>query len=356
MRSKKFQMAHLSGTLICLLLACLFFAGPSFSQEPFYKGKTIAVIHAGQPGGTGDMRMRSVMPFLQKYIPGNPTIVAAYMPGGGGRKGANHIFKVARPDGLTIAHVGTGLATNAVLGETGVLYDLDKLIYLGMSISGRPYIFSTVAKLGLNSVEKLRAHSGLRIGAQGVGHPVYINGRFFAWFFGLKDPRFVTGYSGPELDLALENGELDARANLADTVLQRNPEWVKKGFLKIESIIELPKGIKHPSFPALPDLEMFARSPGEIKVLNMQRAFTYGGHTLLLPPGTPADRVKILREAVKKTFADPAFAPEFKKLTGADPSPLTGEEVEKWVKDIPWNRETIDLFKKLAGAGPLPPR
>src|SRR5262245_25109382 len=80
----------------------------AFAQAPFYQGKTITIIHGRSAGGSGDYRTRAVAPFLQKYIPGNPTIVHEHMDGGGGRKAANHIFNTARPDGLTIGSVGSG--------------------------------------------------------------------------------------------------------------------------------------------------------------------------------------------------------------------------------------------------------
>jgi hypothetical protein len=83
------------------------------------------------------------------------------------------------------------------LGEAGVQYDLDKFIYLGSPNSESHYVFFTNRKLGLASMEKLRAHSGLRIGAQTVGHPIYLTGRLFAYLHGLKDPKFVVGYSSP---------------------------------------------------------------------------------------------------------------------------------------------------------------
>ena len=102
-----------------------------FSQAPFYQDKTITIIQGREPGALGDNRVRAVIPFLKKYIPGNPAIVSEFMPGAGGRKATNHIFSVARPDGLTIGSVGAGLVANAVLGEPGVQYDLDKLIYIG---------------------------------------------------------------------------------------------------------------------------------------------------------------------------------------------------------------------------------
>src|SRR5262245_30012977 len=89
-----------------------------YSQSDFYRGKTITIIHGRSAGGAGDVRVRAVAPFLNKYIPGNPTIVHEYMDGGGGRKAANYIFNAARPDGLTIGNVGGGVVASAVLGET----------------------------------------------------------------------------------------------------------------------------------------------------------------------------------------------------------------------------------------------
>lgn len=97
----------------------------AYAQADFYKGKTITVVQIVDAGGTGDLRRRALFPFLKKYIPGNPTIVSEYMPGGGGRKAANHIYRVAKPDGLTIGGMSSSLVTNAILDAVGVQYDID---------------------------------------------------------------------------------------------------------------------------------------------------------------------------------------------------------------------------------------
>src|SRR5918996_5933424 len=88
--------------LLCIvLLTFMVSPGLALAQTSFFQGKTITIIQGRDPGGTGDMRVKSMLPFLQKYIPGNPTIVSEYMPGGGSRKAANHVYKSVRPDGLT---------------------------------------------------------------------------------------------------------------------------------------------------------------------------------------------------------------------------------------------------------------
>ena len=344
-----------------LFLASLFIQlsllpGSLLGQTPFYQGKTITIIQGREPGALGDSRVRAVIPFLRKYIPGNPSIVSEFMPGAGGRKATNHIFTVARPDGLTIGSVGAGLVANAVLGEPGVQYDLDKLIYLGSPNSASHYVFLSRRQLGLNTLEKLRGYSGLRIGGQTVGHDIYINGRLFGWIMGLKEPKFVPGYGGTELDLALMQGEVDARAQTVAWLVHRNPDWLEKGLIDVHIGIEIPKGEKHPRFPQLPELESFAKSDRERQILALFRAIRLAGSPYVLPPGTPKDRVEILQEAIRKTFKDAEFHKEFRKLSGDIPTPLMPETMEKYIRELPRSPEVVALFHKIAGAGPLPER
>ena len=355
MRSTRQGFVGLSKFLICAMLLHTF-VDRAYSQEPVYKGKILTIIQGREPGASGDLRARAVAPFLQKYIPGNPTILFEYMPGGGGRKAANHIAKVAAHDGMTLAHIGGGFVANGILGAEGVLYDVDKLNYLGNPNSEVQYVFLTHGKLGLNSLEKLRAHSGLRIAAQAVGHDQYTIGRLFVWLLELKDPKFVVGYSGTEVYLAVENGEADARAATTESVLFSYPQWVEKKQMNFHAIHKVPKGRNHPSFANLPDLETFARSPKEMNLIALQRNMEAGGTAYVAPPGTPGERVGILREAMKKAFKDPEFLARFKKEAGITPTPITGEEQEKYVREIPRDRDTIETFKKFGSAAPLPAR
>jgi tripartite-type tricarboxylate transporter receptor subunit TctC len=302
------------------------------------------------------MRIKSLLPFLRKHIPGEPTIITEYMPGGGGRKAANYIYKVARPDGLTISSPVSGFLMLAVLKEPGVEYDLNKLIYLGAPDGIAHYVFLSRKEAGLSSLERLRAAAGIRIGGQAVGHTVYVVGRLFAYVLGLKEPRFVTGYSGPEIDLALLRGEVDARPNLAETLLRRNPEFLEKGLVDFHAILEAPLGKKHPRFPHLPEIGSFARSDKASGVLEMFRASRTAGGPYILPPGTPKERVDILREAVRRAFKDPGYQREYKKLVGDDLAPVMAEEIEKAIRALQPDPEVIELYKKIAASGPLPPQ
>jgi len=326
------------------------------AQSDFYKGKTITVVQIVAAGGTGDMRRRALFPYLQKYIPGNPTIVSEYMPGGGGRKAANHVYRVARPDGLTIGGMSSSLVTNAILDTGGVQYDIDKFIYLGSPVSVFHYVFLTRKEAGLGNLEKLRAATGVRIGAQEVGHDIYITGRLFAYLLGLKEPRFVTGYGGPEIDIALARGELDGRANALETLAQRNVEEMKKKLLDLHSVVEVPRGNRPDGYTQLPEVESFAKSDLERKVLAMYRAFRQVGTPYVFAPGTPKPLVQIFQDAMRKALNDPAFHRDFKKLSGFDASPLMPEEQEKVVRELPREPNVVELFKKISGGDPLPGR
>ena len=123
----------------------------------------------------GNLRARARASVLVKHIPGNPTITFQYMAGAGGRKAANHLYNTARADALTLFRSSSSIIPYAVLGESGVQYDIDKLVYLGTTEHVLYYLFNTRA--GLDTLAKLRAASGVRIGSAPVGHTGYIQSR-----------------------------------------------------------------------------------------------------------------------------------------------------------------------------------
>jgi tripartite-type tricarboxylate transporter receptor subunit TctC len=343
--------------LLCsaFLIQLVLLPGLLYAQADFYRGKTIRIVHGRDAGGSGDLRVKALIPFLQKHIPGNPTIVHEFMPGGGGRKAGNYIYGSAAPDGLTIGNAGAGMVSSAVLGETGVQYDIDKFIFLGSPYSSTHYFFLTRREVGLTNLEKLRSAPGVRIGAQSVGHTIYNIGRLFAWVLPLKDPKFITGYSTPERDAAFMGGELDAFAT-TDDHLVRNAEWLSANKIDLHALMEVPKGNKYARFGHLPEIETFAKSEQQRKVLAMFRNLRLTGSPFFAPPRMPADRIEILKQAMTKSLNDSEFYKEYKKLLSEEPTPLLPDENQKAIRELPRDAETIALFNKLAGPAPLPPR
>jgi len=337
------------------LIFLLLLTNNESAADPYFQGKTITIVRGGTPGGTGERQARTVVPFLKKYIPGNPAIVVLHMPGAGGRKAANYVYQTRRKD-ITLAAIGGGLAVGPILGLPGVNYELDKLNYLGSTESGTPYLFYTRKEVGLDSLDKLRAAPVVKVGAQTVGHPIYYSARIIAYILGLKNQKYVTGYSGREMDLAVLRGEIDGRTNNATTLLRRNPEWVERGMINVHVTITVPKGKFHPRFKDVPTVDSFAKTEMDHKLLSMFRALMYPRWPFFLAPGAPKESVSVLKEAFRKTFQDPEFMKYFEKMMGAEASPLNAEEVEQAIAAIPRDPEVLTLFKALAGPGPLPSR
>jgi tripartite-type tricarboxylate transporter receptor subunit TctC len=328
--------------------------GRAFGQAPFYQGKTITLVRGSTPGGIGEMRVRALIPYLKKHIPGQPTILIEFMDGGGGRKAANHVF--GRSDGLTVGSTPGGILASAILGESGVMYDLDKFIFLGSTESESHYSFLTRREAGWDSLEKLRSATGVRIGSHAVGHPIYLTGRFFAYFLSLRSPKFIPSYSSPEQDVAIARGEIDARSEVSLSIMKRHPEWVEKGMAHLHAVIEIPKGKKIPQFNHLPDIETFARSEKERSLIAMFRLLRGAGSPYFVGPGIPKERVQILQAAFRKAYDDPEFEKEYRKVINDDPSPINPEDYQTAIREIPRDPEIIELYKKFSGADPLPNR
>ena len=334
--------------------------GPSevFSQADFYRGKTITIIQDSSPGGVGNLRTNAVIASLKKHIPGNPTIVIQFMEGAGGRKAANYLFNNARADGLTIGRVGSGFVSSPILGLPGVLYDVNKFVYLGSGHSEGSTLFFTRKEVGLDSLDKLKNSTNLRIGGQSIGHSNYIAGRLFAWLLDLKEPKFVVGYSGAEIDVAIAQGELDARANNVDAVVQRTPHFINDGLMHFHGVVEVPFGFRsnHPALARLPALHDFAKTEREKRVVQMYVSFQQFLQAFVLPPNTPPDRVKTLKDAFAKVWKDQEFHENWKTMTKEDPSPLMPEELDAMVKAIPRDPQDVKLYNLISGEAPLPKR
>ena len=341
--------------MMCFGAAALVFA----QSAPYFQGKTIMLIQGREPGGTGALRTQALIPFLRKYIPGEPIIVTQFMPGGGGRKATNYISRNAKPDGLTIGNVGSGLVANAVLGSTGVEYDIDKLIYLGAANSTAQYVFNSVAKLGLDSIDKLRARSGFTRRRTDRG-PRHLHQRQTVFLaprpqgteicHRIFRSRARFGHDGRRAGCS---GQYSGHhsSEIAGVSSKRNSSTFTPSF-------KFPRKIAIP-IPRLPNSlssRTFAKSDREKKIMTMFRTFRLVGSPYILPPGTPQEPVSILREAMRKTFKDPAFLKEFKRLSADDATPLLPEEQEKAIKEIPRDTEIVALFNKLAGNDPLPSR
>ncbi len=324
----------------------------------YYEDKTLMVIEGRRPGGTGSLRTQATMKYVQKHLPGNPAIVYKYMPGGGGTAAANHLANRDKRDGLTIGNIGTGLFSNVMFGARGVRHKLEDFDFLGAGTSGGPYMLVVRPGLDLDSVEKLKAYKGLRFGQRSVGHSMYTLDRLMAFILELNEPKWILGYSSQEIIMAVGRGEADAQSTNLFSFLRRNRlQTLKEGYT-IPVYFRNTKGRGGefvPQFPQRPHVDDYVDTKLKRDVLKFHNSSRPGGSNFLVPKGIPKEALMALRQAFAETWKDPAFAKEYKQLTGEPADPVTGEDIHRALKQIPKNPEVKKTYKRIVGAGPLPP-
>ena len=340
------------GMAICLPLTC-----PSYVQAApqFYESKVLTIIQGRSAGGLGDLRVRVAVPFLQKYLPGNPQIVFQYMSGAGGIQAANHMARVAKNNGLTIANIGTSIFIKAILSEPGVHYTLGDFTFLGAPSVGGPYAL-LIRPLGIDTVEKLRAHKRLRFAERSVGHTMYNVGRIMAFVLELKDPQWVVGYSSPEVDVAVERGEADARTEVLYDLMKNKPQWQQQGFT-VPVVLRNIKGRGSEAVPGAPKMAAvndYAETELKREVLSFYYNSRPGSSVYFAPKGIPDAALAALREGFKKLWNDPQFAKEYERMTAEPTEPITGEDIERFLQQVPRDAKIRTLAQQVLSAGPIP--
>jgi len=246
---------------------CLVWGSIAWAQAPaeFYRGRTITLIVTSTPGGDYDNRARLVARHMERHIDGQPKIVVQNMPGGGGLRGINHIYRIAPRDGTVIGAIDQQAPLAQAFGERGVEYDLLKSSYLGNTTSS-PIVLVSWHK---SSVKTFRdaLEKELVIGATGAGSasvqvPLMINALIGSKF------RVVSGYpGGNEIYMAMENGEVEGRAtqNWSGWKSQK-PDWLRD---KKINLLAQAGARKHPELPDVPLLADFARSGEDRQILEI---------------------------------------------------------------------------------------
>lgn len=303
----------------------------SRAQEPFFKGKTIRIVVGFSAGGGYDLYARAIARHMSQHIPGNPTIVVENMAGAASMISANHVYKVAKPDGLTIGHFIGGLFLQQVLGRQGIEFDARKFEYLGVPIKDTYCIGLTKAS-GITSLESwLAAKTPVKIGGTAPGSATDDIPAVLQAALGLP-LQVVSGYKGTaEIRLAADGGEVAGFSTGWESFKSTWRKSLETGdaFIAVQAVAK-----PHPELPKVPLAINYAKTE-EAKKLIQVGAHDPGtlARPFVLPPGTPKDRVQVLRKAFMDTFNDPEFLAEAKK-TNLDIGPLSGEEIAKTVENL----------------------
>ena len=193
---------------IVVLAAVLLWSGKASAQEPFFKGKTVRIVVGFAAGGGFDTYSRAMARYWGRHIPGNPSIIVENMAGAGSLIAANHVYKVARPDGLTIGNFGGGLFMQQLKGGAGIEFDARKFEFLGVPVQDNRSCAFTKAS-GITSMERwMAAKTPVKVGATAPGDLVHDGPKILQAALGLPI-HLVSGYKGTaDIRLAAEAGEL----------------------------------------------------------------------------------------------------------------------------------------------------
>jgi tripartite-type tricarboxylate transporter receptor subunit TctC len=292
---------------------------PAWAQSNFYEGKTITVL-IGAKSGSLAIAAQLVAQHLGKYVPGKPTVILQHMPGAAHLLATNHVFNIAKPDGLTILANNPSVAIAQLAKVEQVRFDVRKFQWLGSS-GADGVAFSIRADLPYKTYDELKkADKELIAGTTGPGSNAHDFPLFLKEFAGLK-LKLVSGYpANSDILLAVERKEVDSWSAFATTVKLAVDRGVVRPLVRGRAAI--------PGFEKLPVDEDLATSKIGKALMGIRGIPAGIGRAFAVAPGTPKDRVAVLTEALAKVIQDTQFQAESKKAK-IHMQYISGDEVQK---------------------------
>lgn len=343
-------MLHRLAMTAAIVAGMLASVTSSFAADDFYKGKTIKFLVGYRAGGGYDTFTRAVARHIGRHIPGNPSASVENRGGAGSLIAANTIYNNTKADGLTAGVFGSGLVTQQALDARGIRFDAQKFNWIGSMSEGTP-VCAIMGFTGLDTLKDvLNSKKPLRMGSTGSGSttddlPKLMNGLMGTNF------DVISGFKGTSaVRLAMRRKELDGacwtwesmRAT-AKSMLDATGDQRLIPFI-IEGDYEDPEVTKLPEFTeVIKDKEDLAAFKAWLNPYEFFRP-------VVLPPNTPEERVKILRDALRETMNDPKFLEDAKK-SKLDVSYTSGERIETLVDEVlDISPEAQEKLNKLIGS------
>jgi tripartite-type tricarboxylate transporter receptor subunit TctC len=299
-------------------------AAPALAQADFYKGKTISVV-IGAKGGSLTTAAQIVGNHLGKHIPGNPNVISVQMPGGAHLVATGHVFNVTEPDGLTILAVNSNVALAQLAKLPQVRFDLRKFEWLGSSGPDGSMLGFRADLPYKTFKEFLDSGKELVVGTTGPGSNAHDMPLLLKEFAGAKF-KLVSGYAAnSDILLAIERKEVDVWAALGNTIKNGVDRKAVRAMVRTRAPV--------PGFNDLPVDESFTTDPVGKSLMAIRGTPLQIGRGFAVRAGVPAERIKILRDALAKTIADPAFLADANKAQ-IDMQYISGPDVAKGFEEL----------------------
>jgi tripartite-type tricarboxylate transporter receptor subunit TctC len=295
----------------------------------FYRGKTITMLIGYTSGGGYDLYARVLSRHMPRHIPGNPAMVPQNMPGAGSLRVAGFLYTAAPKDGTTIGMFGRGVAVEPLIGASGAAFDARRFTWLG---SGSDQV-SLCASWHTSAVKSWNdaLKTPFTVGGEGPGSDPDMFAIMLRNLFGAK-LKLVSGYpGGPEINLAVERGEVDARCGWSwSSIKITKPDWLKERRINLLLQMALKKSPELPDVPLILDL---AKNERERLIVRLMMSRQQMGWPFIAPPDLPPERAQALRKAFDDTMRDPEFLAEARQRL-LEVNPMTGAEIDRLVAEI----------------------
>jgi len=320
---------------LAILLELKFSAGnvPPASAQEFYKDKTIRFIVGQAPGGGYDTYTRTIAHYMGKHIPGNPATVVENMTGAGSLVAANDLLNNAKPDGLTIANWNSAFVLNQALGDSNIRFDARRFGWIGAPSKGVP-VLVIMAFAGVKTFDDiLKSGKALKVGGTARGShsvdlPLMLNKMLGTPF------RVVSGYQGTaQVRLAMQRREVDGDfTNWESVVATRRDMIDARGDERLLPLL-IHARLNDPEVKNIPLFTEVLGNDLDVATYKAYMAQMEYQRPLTVAPGTPRERLDILRRAFKETLADADFQAQANK-SKLDIIYVSGEEAEKRMGEV----------------------
>ncbi len=330
---------------LAVFLFC--YSTASQAQTPYFQGKTIRIVSGYPAGDVNDLWPRLIAQHMTRYIPGNPTFIIQNMTGASSMIAANFVYNVAKPDGLTIGAIFPALYFDQVVQRSEVKYDWSKFAWLGSPVTSNHLLYMRADSRFKTIHDVIKASPAPKCGATGTSSTAYYVPKLLDEVIGTNF-EIVLGYqSGQDIDLAVERNEVICRAFTLTAFFAREPftTWRKKKFVNVLVQTGRKRDKRIPDVPTIYELmDQYKSSPADRSLATLVLAAGDFGRPYVMPPNTPPQQVKIIRDAFEKVLKDEeAIAEAAKKKLEIDPS--SSDELTKLAKEV--TSQSPDVIAKM---------
>ncbi len=323
-------------SVIALVLALV---TPALGAAPHYEGKTIEAVIPFPVAGGSDIWIRTIAPYLEKYIPGNPRFTFRNVAGGRGIPGMMDFALKAKGDGLMVL---VSSATNyfpVLLGDKAAKYDFRQWKPLLVNPVGGVMYASPAS--GIKRPEDLaKAKDLIYGGISAIGLDLI---PLISFELLELDAKGVLGFKGRgEARIAFERGETNIDYQTTPAYNATVVPLIKEGkAIPLMSFGQLDDSGNIVRDPAVPDLPTVPEVYEKIKGKKPSGRF-WETYKVFMPSGfavqkilwakadSPAEVFRGFYGAVDRLDKDKEFLTKTDKVLGGYPL-LRGDRLEKTI-------------------------